>query len=94
MWASVVNPSAMQHAVFLGHDNRMCSNTRSYRALPPRPLDDQVLGELMLSHHPATGEAAYAVGPAASNGAFHLRYDGTTGVTLSDEPQLLAVNSV
>ena len=69
-------------------------NTRSYRALPPRPLDSRVLGELTLSYHATTGVAAYAVNPAASNGAFHLCYDGTTGVTLSDERQLLAVGLV
>ena len=69
-------------------------NTRSYRALPPRSLDNRVLSELTLSHHATAGVAAYAVDPEASNGAFHLRYDGTTGVTLSDEPKLLAANLV
>ena len=94
VWACVVPPSAMQHAVFLGRESGMRFNTRSYRALPPRPLGNRILGELTLSHHATIGEADYAVDPAASNGAFHLRYDGTTGVTLSDEPQLLAVNLV
>ena len=47
-----------------------------------------------MTHHATTGVAADAVDPAASNGTFHLRYDGTTGVNLSDEPQLLAVNLV
>ena len=37
---------------------------------------------------------AYAINPVASGGDFHLRYDGAVGVTLSDEPQLLAVNLV
>ena len=37
---------------------------------------------------------AYAINPVASGGGFHLRYDGALGVTLSDEPQLLAVNLV
>ena len=37
---------------------------------------------------------AYAIYPVASGGGFHLRYDGTVGVTLSDEPQLLAVSLV
>ena len=69
-------------------------NTRLYRALPPRPLDNRVLGELTLSHHATIGVPAYAVDPAASNSAFHLRYDGTTGVTLSEEPQLVMVNLV
>ena len=46
----------------------------------------------MLSHHATTGVAAYAVDPAASNSAFYIRYDGTKGVTLSYEPQMLAVN--
>ena len=47
-----------------------------------------------MSHHATTGVAAYAVDPAATDGSFHLLYDGTTGVALSDEPQLLAVNLV
>ena len=69
-------------------------STRSYRALPPRPLDNEVLGGLTLSRHATKGVAAYAVDPAATNGAFHLLYDSTTSVALSDEPQLLAVNLV
>ena len=84
----------MQRAVLLGRDSWMRFNTGSYRALPPRPLDDRVLGELTFSHHATAGVAAFVVDPAPSNGAFHLRFDGTTGVTLSDEPQLLAVNLV
>ena len=66
--------------------------TRSYRALPPRPHDNRVFGELTLSHHATTGVSAYAIDPTATDGGFHLLYDGTVGVTLSDEPQLLEVN--
>ena len=84
----------MQHAVLRGRDSWMRFNTGSYRALPPRPLDNEGLGERTLSHHTTAGVAAYAVDPAPPNGAFHLRYDGITGVTLSDEPQLLTVNLV
>ncbi|CAN0590197.1 unnamed protein product, partial [Laminaria digitata] len=40
------------------------------------------------------GVSIYAINPVASNSGFHLRYDGTVGVTRSDEPQLLAVNWV
>ena len=36
----------------------------------------------------------YAIHPAASGVGFHLRYKGAAGVTLSDDPQLLAVNLV
>ena len=67
---------------------------RSYRALSPRPYDSRVLDELTLSHHATTGVLAYAIEPTATNGGFHLLYDGTVGVTLSDEPQLLEVNLV
>ena len=84
----------MQHAVLLGRDSWMRFNARSYRALPPRPRDNLVLGKLTLSRHATASVAAYAVDPAVSNGAFHLRYDGTTGITLSDEPKLLAVSLV
>ena len=47
-----------------------------------------------MSHHATTGVLAYAIEPTATNGGFHLLYDGTVGVTLSDEPQLLEVNLV
>ena len=94
LWACVVPPSTMQHAVLLGRESWMRFNTRSYRALPPRPLDNRVLDELTLSHHTTAGLAVYAVDPAPSNGAFHFFYVGITGVTLSDEPQPLAVNLV
>ena len=69
-------------------------NTRSYRALPPRPHDNRVLGELTLSHHATQGVAAYTVDPAATNGGFHLLHDIAAGVALSDGPQLLEVNLV
>ena len=70
----------MQHAVRLGRDSWMRFNTRSYRALPPRPNDK--------------GMSGYATDPTVTDDGFHLLYDGTVGVTLSDEPQLLEVNLV
>ena len=84
----------MQHAVLLGRDSWTRFNNRSYRALPPGPHANRVLGELTLSHHATTGVSAYAIDPTATDGGFHLLYDGTVGVTLSDEPQLLEVNLV
>lgn len=85
----------MQDGVFLGRDSWMRRNTRLYRrALPPRPLDSRVLGELVLSHHATTGVAAYVIDPAASNGGFHVLYDDTAGVALSNEPQLPRDNLV
>ena len=94
MWAYVVPPSVMRHAVLLGRDSWMRFNTRSYRALPPRPHDSRVFGEVTLSHHAKTGVSAYAIDPIAEGGGFHLLYGGTVGITLSDEPQLLEVNLV
>ena len=69
-------------------------NSRSYCSLPPRPSDHRSFSELELSHHAPAGVRAYAMNPVATGGGFHLRYDGTIGVALSDEPQLLAVNLV
>ena len=91
MWACEVPPSVMQRAVILGRDCWMRFNTRSYRTLPSRPHDNRVLGELT-SHHATTGVSADAIDPAATDGGFHLLYDGTIGIILSDEPQLLEVN--
>ena len=84
----------MQHAVLLGRDSWMRFNNRSHRALPPRPHDNRVFGELTLSHHATTGVSAYVIDATATDGGFHLLYDGTVGVTLSDEPQLLEVSLV
>ena len=39
VWACVVPPSVMQHAVLLDCNSWMRFNTLSYRALPPRPRD-------------------------------------------------------
>ena len=38
--------------------------------------------------------SADAIDPIAAEGGFHLLYDGTVGITLSDEPQPLEVNLV
>ena len=55
-------PSAAHVArVLLSRDGWMRFNTRSYRALPLRPLDNRVVSKLTLSHHAATGVEAYAV---------------------------------
>ena len=45
VWACVIPPSVMQHAVLLGRDSWMRFNTRSYRA-------HRVFGELTLSRLP------------------------------------------
>ena len=58
VWACVLPPSVMLHAVLPGRDSWMRFNTRSYRALPPRPHDRRVFGELTLSHHAKTGVSA------------------------------------
>ena len=45
-----------------------------------------------MSHHATADVSAHAIDPIAADGGFHLLYDGTVGVTLSDEPHLLEVN--
>ena len=47
-----------------------------------------------MSHHATADVSAHAIDPIAADGGFHLLYDGTVGVTLSDEPHLLEVNLV
>ena len=70
LWACVVPPPRMQHAVLLGRNSWVRFKTRSYRVIPPRPRDNQVLGERTLFHHATTGVAAFAVKPASTNGGF------------------------
>ena len=79
VWACVFASSVMQHPVLLGRDSWMRFNTRSYRALPPRPHDNRVFGELTLSHHATTVVSAYAIEPTATDGGVHLLYYGAVG---------------
>ena len=51
-------------------------------------------GELELDHHALTVMSVHAIDPVASDGSLHLHYEGAEGVTLSDDPQLLATNLV
>lgn len=92
VWACAVPPSNVQHTVQLDRDRRIRFKHRSYRSLPPQPLGHRSFDELPMSHHAPTGVSAYAIDPFASDVCFHLRYDSTVDVTLSDESQLLAVN--
>ena len=80
----------MQHAVQLGRDSWIGFNTRPYRA--PRPHDHRVFVKPALSQHATTGVPAYVIDPTATDSGFHLLYDGTVRVTLSNERQLLEVN--
>ena len=68
--------------------------TRQYRDLPPRPQDNRVFGEQTLAHHATTGRSAYAIDPAATDGGFHLLYDGAVDVNALNQPQLLDINLV
>ena len=94
MWACVVPLSIIQLAVLLGRDSWMRFNTRLYRALPPRPHENRIFGELTLSDHATTGVSTYAIDPTTTDGGFHLLDDGVVGVTLSDKPELLEINFV
>ena len=85
-------PSVMQHAVRVGCDSWMRFGSHSFRSLPPRPSDHHVFGLLEVTHLAPAGVLADTIVPVASDGGLHLRYEGAVGVTLSDEPQILAVN--
>ena len=90
VWAYIVPESAMSHAVLLGRDSWMRFNSRRYS----RPSDDSRFGELVLVQHSDRGAKAYARDPSAVGTAFHLRYAGPTGVSLSHMPKMLEVNLV
>ena len=90
VWAYIVPESAMSHAVLLGRDSWMRFNSRRYS----RPSDDSRFGELVLAQHSDRGAKAYARDPSAVGTAFHLRYAGPTGVSLSHMPKMLEVNLV
>ena len=93
MWAYVVSPLIFCNTR-QARNNWIHLTTCSYRPIPPRQLDQRVLGELTLSHHAPTGASAFVPDPLASSGGFHLQYDDADSVNLSDEPPLLAVSLI
>ena len=61
-------------------------------ALPPLTPQSAPRGELELQHFGTlSGALAYKKNEHATGAADHLRCNGRSGVTLSDEPQLLHV---
>ena len=95
VWMFVVPDGTMQHAVLLGRDSWMRFDSRSYATLPSPSSSCRTKGELTLSHLDGTrGASAFARHQTASGGAFHLRYAGTTGISLTPEPRLVEVDLV
>ena len=95
VWAFIVPDGTMHHALLLGRDSYMRFDRRTYRTLPPLTPQSAPRGELQLQHFGTlSGALAYKKNEHATGAAYHLRYHGTVGVTLSDEPQLLQVSLV
>lgn len=82
--------------MLFSRDSGIRLNERSYVALPPRPKDDRIFGELRLSHHGGHGFSSFAPVPLASSAGFHLVYAGDAGISVSPEHQhqLVYVNLV
>ena len=94
VWAHIVPSNTMQYPILLGRDSFMRFNTRTYRSLPPHPLDNHVYGEFTLSHHDPSGAVAYVPDHSAPADQFHLRYAGDAGRCLTSDPQYVEVNLV
>ena len=83
VWAYVVPDSTMAHALLLGRDSYMRFDKRTYRTLPPISQHSAPRGELNLEHFGTlAGALAYKKDDKATGAAYHLKYDGCTGVTL------------
>ena len=78
----------MHHAVLLDRDSWILYNTRSFRALPPRPHDNRVWGELTLSHNTTTCVSAYVIDLTATVDGFHLVYERGDLITVAHAPRL------
>ena len=81
----------MQHAVLLGRDSWMRFTNCTYSSAPSAVGPSDFWRARVVSPRPGRPSV---VNPVASGGGFHLCYDGAEGVTLSDEPKLLAVNLI
>ena len=94
VWMYIVPNETMRCPIFLGRDSWMRFPSRSYQTLLPHP-DGRTFGEFTLSpcEDNLGSAAAYIRSREASNNAYHLVYDGL-GVSFTDSPQLIPVNSV
>ena len=94
VWMYIVPNETMRCPLLLGRDSWMRFHSRSYQTLSPQP-DGRIFGELTLSLCDANlgSAAAYIRNRESSDAVYHLIYDGL-GVSLTDSPQLLAVNLV
>ena len=94
VWAYVVSAEAMQLDVLLERDSWMRFNDRSYRTLPPRPGNNRVWGELMLSLSGSHVTTAFVLDSSAHHKNFHVLYAGVSGITFSRDHRLVEVDLV
>ena len=94
VWMYIVPNETMQCPLLLGRESWIRFHSRSYQTLSPQ-ADGRIFGELTLSlcDDNLGSAAAYIRNREASNAAYHLVYDGL-GVSLTDSPQLIAVNLI
>ncbi|CAB1114482.1 unnamed protein product [Ectocarpus sp. CCAP 1310/34] len=94
VWACVVPDAAMGHAVLLGRDSWMRFNSRTFTTLPQPGPDGRDMGELTLSPRFTAGACGYATHDDAPASLFHLKYAGSSGISLGPEPALVEVDLV
>ena len=84
----------MRCPLLLRRESWMRFHSRSYQTLPPQP-DGRIFDELTLPpcDDNFSSAAAYIRNCETLDAAYHLVYNGP-GVTLTDSPQLIAVNLV
>ena len=94
VWIYIAPNETMRCPLLLGRDSWMRFHSRSYQTLSPQP-DGRIFGEhtLSLCDDNLGSAAAYIRNREATDAAYHLVYDGQ-GVSLTESPQLIPVNSV
>ena len=80
--------------MLLGRDSWMRFNSRTFSTLPRPGPDGRVMGELTLSTRFSAGACVYATHDEAPESSFHLKYAGSSGISLGPEPTLIEVNLV
>lgn len=94
VWTYVVPLTTMSRLAVIGRVRWMPFDCNSHRNMPPRQSNCRNIEEFLLSYQDIAGAWLFVPVITKTYAAFHLRHNGTSGVSLSPISQLVDINLV